>query len=242
MTFCGDASAWSKVALIVILVALGLHSGGYGTNYWMARYTVRDTLNFGVGLWRVTNCSGSYGAPCTDSDVPSVYITSNMQATRALEGVALGLLFVTTVCLVFYVGTERSRTRGMAIAIMMLALFAALSSIAGMVVWIIDLPEYHYPNWSMGLTVFAITLSITSAILLVPDIRQYDYKDNLKVGGEFRNLSVTEAAKISKKQPEPEPVVEGEVDLKPKIIPQHPLAAPSYQFMQYNKRKLYDGF
>ena len=118
----------------------------------------------------------------------------------------------------------------------------ALSSIAGMVVWIIDLPEYHYPNWSMGLTVFAITLSITSAILLVPDIRQYDYKDNLKVGGEFRNLSVTEAAKISKKQPEPEPVVEGEVDLKPKIIPQHPLAAPSYQFMQYNKRKLYDGF
>ena len=52
------------------------------------------------------------------------FVSANMQATRALEGVALGLLFVTTVCLVFYVGTERSRTRGMAIAIMMLAFFA----------------------------------------------------------------------------------------------------------------------
>ena len=46
-----------------------------------------------------------------------------MQATRALESVALGLLFVTIVCLVFYVGTERSRTRSMAITIMMLAFF-----------------------------------------------------------------------------------------------------------------------
>ena len=119
---------------------------------------------------------------------------------------------------------------------------SAMSSVAGMTVWITDLPEYHYPNWSMGLTVFAITLTITSAILLIPDIRQYDYKDNLKVGGYFRHLSVTEAAKTNKKHPEPAPVVEGETNLKPKIIPQHPLAAPSYQFMEYNKRKMYDGF
>ena len=114
-----------------------------------------------------------------------------------------------------------------------------------MTVWILNLPEYHYPNWSLGLTVFAWTLSITSGILLIPDIRQYDYKDNLKVGGEFRNLSVTEAGKPKMKklkEPEPEPIVEGEVDLKPKIIPQHPLAAPSYQYMPYNKRKLQDGF
>lgn len=242
MTFCGDASAWSKVALIVILVALGLHSGGYGTNYWMARYTVRDTLNFGVGLWRVTNCSGSYKAPCYEYDVPAVYITKYMQATRALEGVALGLLFVTSVCLTFYVGTTRSRTRGMAISIMVLAFLAAVGSITGMAVWIMNLPEYHYANWSLGLTVFACTLSITSGILLIPDVRQYDYKDSPQVGGQFRNLSVTEAAKINKKQPEPEPIVEGEVDLKPKIIPQHPLAAPSYQYMPYNKKKLQDGF
>ena len=47
-----------------------------------------------------------------------------MQATRSLEGIALGLLLVTTICLVFYVGTERSRTRGMAVAIMIMAFFA----------------------------------------------------------------------------------------------------------------------
>lgn len=111
-----------------------------------------------------------------------------------------------------------------------------------MAVWIMNLPEYHYANWSLGLTVFACTLSITSGILLIPDVRQYDYKDSPQVGGHFRNLSVTEAAKMNKKQPEPEPIVEGEADLKPKIIPQHPLAAPSYQYMPYNKRKLQDGF
>ena len=124
----------------------------------------------------------------------------------------------------------------------MISFILASSAIAGMVVWTMNLPEYHYPNWSMGLAVFASTLSTTSAILLIPDIRQYDYKDNLHVGGGFKNLSATEAGKLNKKQPEPEPVVEGDVDLKPKIIPQHPLAAPSYQYMHYNKKKLQDGF
>ena len=50
-----------------------------------------------------------------------------------------------------------------------------------MTVWIINCPEFHYPSWSFGLTVFAVTLNITSAILLIPDVREYDYKDLLKV-------------------------------------------------------------
>ena len=124
----------------------------------------------------------------------------------------------------------------------MIYFILASSAIAGMAVWTSNLPEYHYPNWSMGLAVFASTLSITSAILLIQDIRQYDYEDSLQVGGGFKNLSATEAGKLNKKQPEPEPVIEGDVDLKPKIIPQHPLAAPSYQYMHYNKKKLQDGF
>ena len=109
-----------------------------------------------------------------------------------------------------------------------------------MAVFILDLPEYHYPNWSLGLTVLAFILSLISTVLLIPDVRQYDYKTNTKMGGEFRNLSVTEAAKMKKKRPEPAPVVEKEI--KPKIIPQHPLAAPSYQFVQYNRKKAQDGF
>ena len=48
------------------------------------------------------------------------------QATRVLESVALAMLFVTTVCLIFYVGLDRSRTRGMAVAIMIIALIAGI--------------------------------------------------------------------------------------------------------------------
>ena len=52
------------------------------------------------------------------------FIAACMQATRSLEGIALGFTLITTVCLVFYVGTERSRTRGMAVAIMIIAFIA----------------------------------------------------------------------------------------------------------------------
>lgn len=50
-----------------------------------------------------------------------------------------------------------------------------------MAVWVVNCPEYHYPSWSFGLTVFAVTMNITAAILLIPDVREYDYKDLLKV-------------------------------------------------------------
>ena len=120
--------------------------------------------------------------------------------------------------------------------------FSAGLSLAGMITWLINIPENHYASWSMGLTVFAATMSITSLILLLPDICQYDYGDNATEGVIFEKLSDTGDVKVKKKQSELEPVVAGETNLKPKIIPQHPLAAPSYQFMQYNTRKLYDGF
>ena len=58
-----------------------------------------------------------------------ILISVYTQATRALESVALAILFVTTVCLVFYVGATRSRTRGMAIAIMVIAFLAGMSVI-----------------------------------------------------------------------------------------------------------------
>ena len=49
----------------------------------ISRYTVSDSLNFGVGLWRVTNCSGSYGVPCTEYDVP-VNITCKSSHFRTI--------------------------------------------------------------------------------------------------------------------------------------------------------------
>lgn len=62
---------------------------------------------------------------------------------------------------------------------------SAACGITGVVVWVINTPEYHYPSWSFGLTVFAVTLNITAAILLIPDVREYDYKDHLKVQCPF---------------------------------------------------------
>ena len=47
-----------------------------------------------------------------------------MQATRALESVTMVVLFVTSVCLGFYVLRESSRTKCMAIAVMSLISFA----------------------------------------------------------------------------------------------------------------------
>lgn len=45
-------------------------------------------------------------------------------ATKVMASCALAVIFVYMVCLIFYVGSQRSRTRGMAIAIMTLAYVA----------------------------------------------------------------------------------------------------------------------
>ena len=54
------------------------------------------------------------------------HFSVNTQATRTLESVALAMLIVTTVCLIFYVGLDRSRTRGMAVAIMIISFIAGI--------------------------------------------------------------------------------------------------------------------
>ncbi|XP_045216209.2 uncharacterized protein LOC123566311 [Mercenaria mercenaria] len=237
MAFCGEASTWAKVGLLLMIIALGLHCAGYGTNYWMARNTARDKMNFGIGLWKMTNCSGYYNAPCTDGDIPDSYMKTYLKVVRGMESIALILILVPTICLLFYVGSQRSRTRGMAVAVMTIIFIAAASSITGMIVWISKVPDYHYPGWSMGLTVFACTLCITAAILLIPDIREYDYKDMLKVGGEFQNLSVTR-----EEHPPPSNDDMYKDDIKPVVEPQGPLSAPAYQFLNYDKRRKMDGF
>ncbi|XP_060576916.1 uncharacterized protein LOC132734229 [Ruditapes philippinarum] len=237
MAFCGEASTWAKLSLLLLVLAFSLHCTGYGTNYWMARNTARDKSNFGIGLWKMTDCSGSYKAPCTDGDIPDSYMKKYVKAVRGMESIALILIFVPTICLAFYVGSQRSRTRGMAIAIISLVLGAVVFSIIGMIVWLAYMPEFHYAGWSMGLTVFAITLCITAAIILIPDIREYDYKDMLKVGGEFQNLPVT-------KEDYPPPSNDDmyRADMKPVVEAHGRMAAPVYQFLNYDKKRKMDGF
>ncbi|WAR00330.1 hypothetical protein MAR_024702 [Mya arenaria] len=201
MPFCGLASTWAKVAAVMVVASMGLHASGYGTNYWMARYTVRDKLNFGIGLWKMTNCSGGHNYPCSDSDFPSTYNNTTF-------------------------------------------------GVNGMAVWVTQVPQYHYPSWSFGLTVFAITVNITAAILLIPDVREYDYKDLLKVGGHYDNLEVSREDSHHAASGKPKPGSAGGVarsadfrdDMKPVIESQGPKAAPTYQYLHYDKRRKMDGF
>ncbi|KAL4227762.1 hypothetical protein ACF0H5_013198 [Mactra antiquata] len=237
MTFCGEASSWAKVGLVLLVLAFGLHCAGYGTNYWMVRHTARDNLNFGIGLWEYTNCSGSYKAPCSFGDFPSEYKEDYVKAVQAMESCGLIIMFVSMICLTFYVASRRSRTRGLAIAILILLFASAGFIVIGMIVWLACMPTNHYGGWSMGLTVFSSTLCITVAIMLIPDIRLYDYKDILKVGGEFKNLAVT-----SEDHPPPPPRDMYQSDIKPVVEPQGPKAAPVYQFLNYDKRRKMDGF
>ncbi|XP_052794005.1 uncharacterized protein LOC128227471 [Mya arenaria] len=250
MPFCGLASTWAKVAAVMVVASMGLHASGYGTNYWMARYTVRDKLNFGIGLWKMTNCSGGHNYPCSDSDFPSTYNNTKVTVVRVFESLVLIMILVCMVCLIFYVGSIRSRTRGMAIAVMSMLFLAATFGVNGMAVWVTQVPQYHYPSWSFGLTVFAITVNITAAILLIPDVREYDYKDLLKVGGHYDNLEVSREDSHHAASGKPKPGSAGGVarsadfrdDMKPVIESQGPKAAPTYQYLHYDKRRKMDGF
>ncbi|KAL3867391.1 hypothetical protein ACJMK2_044597 [Sinanodonta woodiana] len=181
MTFCGDASSWAKVSFLLVITALGLHTTGFATNAWMTRTTVRDKYNFMIGLWKMTNCSGYYQAPCQDASFPGSYYNHLVIATRAFASSTLIMLFVASAMTGFYVASERARTRGLAIAIIVVDFVGGVFSLTGIVVWVTSLPAWHYPNWSMGLVVLALALVIISGVLLIPDIREYDYRDRLLV-------------------------------------------------------------
>lgn len=61
-----------------------------------SRNTARDKFNYGIGLWRMTDCSGSYNAPCKDMKIPETYdkrkgfISINMGSwkTKYMEKIA----------------------------------------------------------------------------------------------------------------------------------------------------------
>ena len=73
--FCGNASAWSKVAFVLFFPALGFHCAGLGTVSWMKSHTISDTVHFVVGLWKMANCSEEYKTNCVDMAVPDNYNT-----------------------------------------------------------------------------------------------------------------------------------------------------------------------
>lgn len=53
---------------------------------------------------------------------------------------------------------------------------AVVLGIVGAVLWMVNLPEKHYVFWSMGLTLVASSIFLLCGILMVPDIRKFDYE------------------------------------------------------------------
>ncbi len=58
------------------------------------------------------------------------------------------------------------------------------------------------------------------------------------MGGEFNNLPVIEEAAA----PPPPAKQMYRDELEPVIVPQNPMAAPTFQFLQYDRRRQMDGF
>lgn len=50
MAFCGEASSWAKVSLLLMIIALALHCTGYGTNYWIVKYVDFKIYEFTFAL------------------------------------------------------------------------------------------------------------------------------------------------------------------------------------------------
>lgn len=75
MPFCGEASAWSKITLILLVTAISIHCAGIGTPYWMKTATVSNDVHLIVGLWKMIDCSGNYGDPCIGKALDTTYQT-----------------------------------------------------------------------------------------------------------------------------------------------------------------------
>ena len=75
MSVCGTASAWSKIALILIVIGLVLHVAGFATMYWQQIETIQENTVYSVGLWKAYDCSGGHDSPCTDHAIPDSYIS-----------------------------------------------------------------------------------------------------------------------------------------------------------------------
>ena len=58
------------------------------------------------------------------------------------------------------------------------------------------------------------------------------------MGGEFNTLTV-----IEEQAPPPPPTKQMyKEELDPVIVPQNPMAAPTFQYLQYDRRRQMDGF
>ncbi|KAK3603098.1 hypothetical protein CHS0354_027882 [Potamilus streckersoni] len=180
MVCCGSASAWAKVACMMLVIALPLHIAGYATVYWLTVYTVNENYVAGIGLWKMENCSSNaYSSPCkTNIDVPGSYQNGMFLATQALETVAVPFLVFSTLFSLLYVFVRRLRTLCLTITVVILCFLTALLSFIGMILHVTNIPSNHYVSYSFGLTVVALLLTFFAGVLMYANIRRYELPDS----------------------------------------------------------------
>ncbi|XP_060587592.1 uncharacterized protein LOC132743098 [Ruditapes philippinarum] len=176
MPFCGRASAWSKAAFLLLIPAMGLYCAGLGTPFWMKSSTINNSVNISIGLWKMVNCSGSLTTPCVGTSIPGSYSTAMFHVTQAVECAVIIPMALAFVLSLFYVTSPAARTQKVAAWIMLFSFISVGLFIVGAVVWTLNLPSNHYVYWSFGLTLFAASLLVLVAVLMIQDIRMFDYE------------------------------------------------------------------
>lgn len=176
MPFCGRATWWAKAAFVLLFPAIAIHCAGIGTPYWMKTSMTSNKINITFGLWKMVNCSGNLSDPCVGSELPSSYRTDLLTATRGLECSVLIPLTLALTLSFFYVASPGARTQMVAAWVMLLSFFCFALIIAGTITWLQNIPNNHYVFWSMGLTVFAGSICMIVGVLMIPDVRKFDYE------------------------------------------------------------------
>ncbi|KAL3867279.1 hypothetical protein ACJMK2_044493 [Sinanodonta woodiana] len=180
MACCGAASGWTKVACLMLVIALPLHIAGYATVNWLTVYTVAESYAAGIGLWKMENCSSNaYSNPCkTNLDVPASYQNGMFLATQGLETVVVPFMFLSTLLSLLYVFVRRLRTLCMTVSVVIMCFLTAVLSLIGTILHVRNIPSNHYVSYSFGLTVVAFLLTFFAGVLMCADIRRYGRPDS----------------------------------------------------------------
>lgn len=193
MNICGTSTIWAKLALVLIFIALGLHTAGFATMYWMQIETIQENLVYSIGLWKTNNCSGGHDSACNDAAVPDSYVDGSFRAVQAFESIVLIFVVITIVVASLYVASERFREMSIAVFIMVMCFVSVTFGVIAMIIWLAQIPTDYYPGYSFGLCVFAFILLFLAGILMIPDIRVYQQrrgKEALKVRPDPRHTEI----------------------------------------------------
>lgn len=195
---CGPSSGWSKLALVVLIVAVALHIAGWASMHWMSYSTTNGVLETDIGLWRMKSCTSG---TCSETSVASTYETAEFNAVRALETITFCMSVFTVILLIIYMCAQIRKRQTMAAVIMVLCYLSGACSFVGMVIHIITIPSPFEVSYSMGLTVIAMTLILIAGTLMIPDAFEPDYNTDEEDYYDTRRRSVVTPISGRKRAP-----------------------------------------